>query len=89
MISLNLNKPGMLDRTKFDSCQIRCIESESFEEMYENATPTLQPGVRYHHFLGLWLELSGTVKLSTIDTYPEDQGRLLRQGENKFYTPCS
>ena len=84
MITLGLNEPGMLKQSAFDPWQWKHIKESTFDELYEDAFPTLQPGVRYHRRDGLWLELLGTVKLSESDTYPEDTGRLWRQGHNAF-----
>jgi hypothetical protein len=73
-------KRGILKAKQFEPWQRKRIEESTFDELWAEANPTGQPGVRYHNFCAVWLEKQGTVKLSAVDTYPEDMGRILIEG---------
>lgn len=55
----------------------------TFDELLEQAYPTLQPGVSYHRYTGLWL---GEDHAITASSYPESEGRFLTRTEHNLRT---
>ena len=72
-----------LNLAKLDRYQLRWLRDSSFEELIEQAYPTLQKEVLYHRGLGLWIAEDRT---ETHSGYPEDDGRLLTRTEHALRT---
>ena len=85
---LNLAKPTRLNPAYFERWERTYIATHTFEEMWEDAEDTLQPGCGYNRFGRLWLERKDMVPLrgshrarTGEETNP---GRTLLEGEPKF-----
>lgn len=88
LIQLNLSKPTRLNPALFERWEREYIAVHSFEEMWEDANETLQPGCRYNRLGHLWLErkdmqpLPGSHRAETgINTHAE---QTLIEGEARF-----
>lgn len=88
IITLGLSNPTRLNPARFERWERQYIATHSFEEMWDDAFPTGQPGCRYNRVGRLWLErtdlvpLSGSHRSETgIDCHAE---QTLIEGEPKF-----
>lgn len=88
LTTLDLNKPTELDASRFESWEIRYITEHTFEEMWDDACETLQPGCRYNRIGHLWLERKDMVPLpnshQAITGERHNIGKTLIEGEPKF-----
>jgi hypothetical protein len=88
LTTLGLSKPTRLDATLFDRWQREYIAAHTFEEMWDDANETLQPGIRYNRIGHLWLErrdmvpLPGSYRAQTGSDSHES--KTLVEGEPKF-----
>ena len=76
----NLNVRLKFNLTKLDRLQRRRITESTFDELFEQANPTLLADWSYHHFLESWIVRRNALDKNS-DSYPDDARRAIHEEE--------
>lgn len=61
---------------KLERWQLSALRSTSFAELWDEGTPTLKWGVRFHRYCGVWLVKNG---VNMAGSYPAQHGLVVRE----------